>query len=455
MNLRELKSLREELDVFLAEFDGCIKTGASRKHLRTYVSGQLSDSERKSIEPIALEAGVAPRSLQEFLGLHRWDHGGVRQRVGARVMDRHADPNAIALVDETGTAKKGDETAGVQRQYCGSTGKIDNCVVTVHLGYATEDFQTLVDGDLYLPEKTWAANTKRRRKAGIPDSVTYRHKWEIALDLLDRSAANGIEFKYLTADESYGKAEAFRDGVDRRGLVYVVEVPCSLSGWTTRPVVIPAAKSRAAKGRRRTKAKLDVSAPPARRVDTLVSRKRPAWKTFHIKDTGKGPVVWSVKASRFFPCSDGLPGGELWLLIARNVLDEEVKFFLSNAPRTVLIPALLHVAFSRAKIERLFEDSKGEIGFDHFEVRHYLSIQRHLILSMVSLLFLAEQTRRLRGEKRGVESVPGAGSRRSPTRSRSSGGGADAPAGPCAAENPVLAADSTCSRTFPQEGTIS
>ena len=455
MNVKGLKSLRKELDVFLTEFDGCIKTGASREHLRTYVSGQLSDLERKSIEPIALEAGVPPRSLQEFLGLHRWDHVGVRRRVGERVMEHHADPNAIALVDETSTAKKGDETAGVQRQYCGSTGKIDNCVVTVHLGYAAGDFQALVDGDLYIPEETWAANPERRRKVGIPDSVVYRPKWQIALDILDRSAANGVRFKYLTADETYGKVGAFREGVDQRGLLYVVEVPCSLCGWTTRPGVIGPAKAQGTNGRPRTRTRLDASAPPARRVDALVSRKRPAWKTFHIKNTEKGPVVWAAKATRFSPWSDGLPGDEVWLVMARNALDGEVKFFLSNAPRTVPIPVLLHVAFSRARIERLFEDSKGEVGLDHFEVRHYLSIQRHLILSMVSLLFLAEQTQRLRKKKLGMESGPGAGSRRSPARSRTSGGGADPPTGGCAGQNPILAAHGTRGRTVPQKGTIS
>ena len=428
MNVKELKSLRKELDVFLAEFDGCIKTGASRQHMRTYVNGQLSDLERKSVEPIALEAGVPPRSLQEFLGLHRWDHAGVRCRVDARVRERHADPNAIALVDETGTAKKGDETAGVQRQYCGSTGKIDNCVVTVHLGYAAGDFQALVDGDLFLPEETWGADPERRRKVGIPDSAAYRPKWQIALDLLDRTRANGIQFKYLTADENYGRVRAFRDGVTRRGMVPVVEVPCSLTGWTTRP---------------------GATAPPARRVDALVAGQRPAWKLYHIKNTGKGPVVWAVKAIRFFPSDGGIPGDEEWLLIARNVLDGEVKFFLSSAPRPTPIPALLHVAFSRAKIERLFEDSKGEVGLDHFEVRHYLSIQRHLILSMVSLLFLAEQTERLRKKKRGVESVPGAQGRRSPARSRASGGGTDTPAEKSAGTNPLLAADRPRGRTFP------
>ena len=131
------KSIRRNLDRFLKQFDDCIGTRPSRAHLRTYVGGQIGNLPRKSIEPIALEADVAPRTLQEFLGLHRWDHEAMGRRVQQIVMRDHADENAIALIDETSVAKKGVKTAGVQRQYCGASGKTDNCVVTVHLGYAT------------------------------------------------------------------------------------------------------------------------------------------------------------------------------------------------------------------------------------------------------------------------------------------------------------------------------
>ena len=124
---------------------------------------------------MALEAGVAPRTLQEFLGLHQWDHEKMRRRVQQIVARDHADENAIALIDETSFAKKGNKTVGVQRQWCGSTGKTDNCVVSVHLGYATGNFHALLDGDLYLPE-SWHADRQRCREAGIPDEVVYRPK---------------------------------------------------------------------------------------------------------------------------------------------------------------------------------------------------------------------------------------------------------------------------------------
>jgi SRSO17 transposase len=348
--------------------------------LRTYVEGQIGDLPRKSIEPIALAAGKAPRTLQEFLGMHRWDHDAVRRRVQRLVMRDHADDNAIAVIDETSFAKKGNKTAGVQRQYCGSTGKKDNCVVTVHLGYAAGDFHALLDSDLYLPEESWHANRERCREAGIPDEVTFRPKWQISLDLLDRAMANDVRLKYLAADEAYGRCEKFRAGVDRRDLLYVVEVNRSQYGWT------PQALAKRPAG---------LPEPDARRVDQLWKRGGPSWTLFHIKNTGNGPVVWEARATRFVPREEKQPGKECWLIVARNVLDGEVKYFVSNAPADASVEVLLHVAFSRWHIERVFEDAKGEIGLDHFEVRRYLPIMRHLILSMVSFLFLMQETQRL------------------------------------------------------------
>ena len=407
VEIDELRRIRRNLDRFLRRFKDCIKTRPSRKHLRTYVRGQVSDLERKSVEPIALAQGVAPRSLQEFLGLHRWDQEKVRTRVQEMVMREHADENAIGVIDETGFPKKGEKTAGVQRQYCGASGKIDNCVVTVNLGYVAEDFHTMIDADLYLPEDSWHRDRVRCRAAGVPEEVVYRPKWRIALELLDRSMGNGVRLRYLAADEEYGKCGAFRRGVAARGLVYVVEAPCSTAGWTKRPPVLePEAGSGA--GRPRTRARLAPEAPRARRADRLWKHGGPSWERFHVKDTEKGPVVWEVRAIRFFPWDQDLPGEECWLLVARNVLDGEVKYFLSNAPKDTPIEVLLHVAFSRWRIERIFQDAKGQVGLDHFEVRNYLSLTRHLVLSMVSLLFLMEENERLRGKKPVVERPSGA-----------------------------------------------
>ena len=172
----EMKGLGRQLTWFLKRFEDCIPYRRNRGHLRTYVEGQLSALPRKSVEPIALAAGTPPRTLQQFLERYTWDHEAVRRRIQELVAKQHADPDAIALIDETTFAKKGDKTAGVQRQWCGCRGKQDNCVMTVHLGYAAGDFHALVDSDLYLPKDTWHEDRERCREAYIPDDVVYRAK---------------------------------------------------------------------------------------------------------------------------------------------------------------------------------------------------------------------------------------------------------------------------------------
>lgn len=406
MEVQELRKLRRSLNRFVAKFDTCIKTKRSRTHLRTYVSGQLGSLDRKSIEPIALEAGVAPRTLQQFLSEHRWNEAAVGQRLRAWIKRKHGYENAIGVIDETSFAKKGTKTPGVQRQYCGATGKTDNCVVTVHLGYVSPDFHALLDGDLYLPE-SWAEDPARRREAGIPKGVVYKAKGRIALELLQRSRAEGVPLRWVTADELYGRCGEFRDGVAEAGMWYVLEIPSNLMGWTREPH-LERAGTVAASGHTLKKSRVVDGERSARKVSELWHRGGPSWQLYRVKDTEKGPVVWEVRETCFLPSRDGVPCAEVRLLVAREVLTGEVKYFLAHAPAEVTTKDILCVAFSRWHIERLFEDSKGEVGFDHFEVRKYLSLRRHMILTMLSFAFLADQTHELREKKLMVERVPGA-----------------------------------------------
>jgi SRSO17 transposase len=411
MDIGELRGLRRRLDTFAGQFDDCIKTAPSRQHMRTYLQGQLGPLERKSIEPIALEAGVPPRTLQEFLSIHRWDDAAVARRLRDLVVRGHADANAIGVLDETSFVKKGDKTPGVQRQYCGHSGKVDNCVVTVNLGYVTPEFHAIIDSDLYLPEESWGEDRWRCRQAKIPDEVGYRPKGQIALDILRRSLDDGVPLRWITADEFYGRSRDFRDTVSDWGLRYVVEIPSNLSGWTRMPRA-GARGSGDPSSRRARQARLAAQGTPPRAVAQLWKRGGPSWRTYRIKDTQKGPEVWHVRETSFFPNDDGLPGRESRLLIARHALSGEVKYFLSDAGAEVALTTLLYVAFSRWHIERLFEDGKGEVGFHHFEVRNYKSLIRHLVLTNLSLYFLCEQTTRLREKKPLVDALPGQGGRR-------------------------------------------
>lgn len=416
MEREAIKSLRGALRRFCRKFDGCIKDSRTRKHLKTYVSGQLSNLPRKSIEPMALEAGTPVRTLQEFLSIHRWDHEAAGRRLRGIVQEDHGSPNAIGVIDETSFKKKGEKTPGVQRQWCGSTGKVDNCVVSVHLGFVSGDFHTFLDGDLYLPKETWGQDAVRRKEAGIPDHVVYRPKWKIALDLLERALSEGVDLKWVTADEAYGRGMEFREGVEALGLRYVVEIPSNLVGWTEFPKIDEAGTVLESGCRSRVR-RLAADAQEARPVSDLQQGDGPSWERWRVKETEKGPVVWEVRETDFHPTLGDYPGESLRLVIAREVLSGEVKYFLSNAPREVPLGEVLHVAFSRWRIERIFEDGKGEVGLDHFEVRNYRSLIRHLILSTISFYFLADRTQWLREKKLELDPLSGQGGGRMPDRS--------------------------------------
>ncbi len=411
MTTEEIAALSGKLSRFLGQFDLAFKTRLGRAHFRTYIEGQLGPLERKSVEPIADAAGVRSRNLQEFLSLLRWDEDAVRDKIHEIVVRNHRGAENILINDESGFAKKGTETACVQRQYCGATGKVDNCVVADYAAFASGDFHTLIDAELYLPEKTWHEQPERRRKAGIPPEVVYRPVHEIALGQIERARDHGVPIDWVTSDERYGEVPAYLAALEKWGLSYVVEAPTRMTGWTSRPRVweTPADAGPAGAGLRAFP-RLSPTAPKPRTIEDLAAHRRAfreqPWIPYRTKDTEKGPEVWEVRRHAFFQHRDGLPSPELQLLVVRNVLDRTVKYFVASAPAGTPTETLLRVAFTRWRVERSFEDAKGEIGMDHFEVRRYLSVKRHLILSMVSHLFLAEQRERLRGEKPAPDEVP-------------------------------------------------
>ena len=395
VSVADAETLRPALNDFLDSFADCIKTFPSKGHFDTYVSGQIGPLERKTVEGIALEAGESPRTLQQFLGMYKWNEDSLAERLRRRVRDRHSDDGGIFVVDETGCPKTGDGTVGVQHQYCGRSGKVDNCVVTVGLGYVSEDFYCLLDTELFLPEDTWGTDKELRRQAGIPDDVQYRPKWVIACELVERSKADGVKAGWLTGDALYGRCAEFRNRVAAAGVKYVVEIPTGLFGWTKCPKVEPEGTVLKS-GKTLKNARVSPGEKSARRVDKLWERGGPTRAHFRVKDTTKGPQIWEARWTRFYARENDVPGPELLLIIARNVITREIKYFLSNVIDDTALGTLLYVAFTRWHIEKTFRESKGRVGFDHFEVRSYLAVKRHLILSAVSLLFLVEQSQRLK-----------------------------------------------------------
>jgi SRSO17 transposase len=412
MDAQKIRQLKPMLRRYLGEFDDCFARKDTRAHLSKYVEGQLSDLGRKSVEPIAMKVGVPVRTLQEFLSQHSWDNERMRNRLQEIVVRDHAGPNSIGIIDETSFVKKGDKTPGVQRQHCGAVGKLENCIVTVHLGYAVDDFHCLLDGDLFLPEG-WSEDRDRCREARIPEHVVYRPKSEIALELYDRAKANGVEFEWMTFDEWYGVKPQFLRALDERGQKFVGEVHKHYTAWIDSPRTT-SRSSRRGRGRGKKVPRLVSRSRPPQHVEDLL-KYHPAlcdqaWQRWRVKDGDKGPMIWEVKHTPIYPKNEaGLPGAAYHLVVARNVLKpEEIKYFVSNAPPETKVSTLLLVAFSRWRIERCFEDQKGEVGLDHYEGRRWLGLQRHLAITAVSFLFLARALQRFRGEKSTAHFMPDA-----------------------------------------------
>jgi SRSO17 transposase len=410
MDAKQIRQLKPMLTRYLRQFDDCFSQRQTRDHFSTYVEGQLSDLGEKSCEPIAVAAGIPPRNLQEFLSSYKWEEDRTRNRLQEIVIRDHAGRNSVGIIDETSDVKKGDKTPCVKRQWCGTAGKTENCIVTVHLAYAAGDFHCLLDGDLFLPED-WSDDRARCRAAGIPDDVVYRPKWKIALELFDRARAGGVTFDWLTFDEGYGGKPEFLRELHGRKQCFVGEVPTTFTGWIHSPRVTER-PFRRARGRGRKTPRPISGSRPAIGVENMLKYspelRDQEWVRYRVKDGEKGPMVWEVKHVRITVKNEkGLPGMRLHLVVARNALDPtEIKFFLSNAPLETSVQTLLLVAFSRWRVERCFEDQKQEVGLDQWEGRHWLGLKRHLILTSVSYLFMVRVREKLRGEKSGVDRVP-------------------------------------------------
>jgi len=275
MTADQIRSLQPALAALLERFRPCFRRESTFTHWERYLLGLMADLKRKSIEPIALAAGVPVRTLQEFLALFAWDEERVSHLLQQQVMDEHASDRAIGVLDSCGHPKQGDKTPGVQRQWCGEVGKVDSCVVGQHLLYTDNDadnpFSCVLASDLYLP-KSWTHDRARCRAAHIPDDVVFRPKWEIGLDQLAGAMGNGVRFSWVTFDEEYGRVPWFWFGLDALGQRGIGEVPKNFLCWPTRP------HCRSFSG---------VHAP--KRVDNIgrhspVFTQQP-WRKVHIKDT--------------------------------------------------------------------------------------------------------------------------------------------------------------------------
>ncbi|WP_405983178.1 IS701 family transposase [Streptomyces sp. NBC_00158] len=344
----------------MARIAGRFRRVEPRATARAYLLGLLSGVERKNCRRLAEQAGHArPGPMRRLLRSARWDADAVRDEVRAYAIDHLGTVGGVLIVDETGFLKKGRSSAGVQRQYTGTAGSIENSQVGVFLAYATSCGRALIDRRLYLPEHSWCGDTERRNAAGVPDGVQFATKPRLAWEMIAAALDAGVEAPWVTGDEAYGQDPQLRAALEARGTGYVPAVACSI-------------RVRINSGRTLIRA-----ATVAGRLPEA------AW---HRQSAGAG-----AKGPRYYDWAwIGIGTDEhRHLLIRRNSTTREIAFNLCWAPTAAPPAELVQVAGTRWSVEECFQGAKGRVGLDHYQVRHWDGWHRHVTLAMLALAFLA------------------------------------------------------------------
>lgn len=390
MDATELDRVYEAFLVFHARFAGYFGRREARERSEQYVRALLVQrSERRSAENLAEAVpGATPRALQRFLTESPWPVEPVTAELQAYVGKHLSDPAGVFVPDETGFAKQGKKSVGVQRQYSGTLGKTGNCQVGVFLTYAAPLGHAPVDARLYMPE-AWTKDPERCLEAGVPEEeIRFRTKPELALEMISaaRSRAH-LAGRWVTADEVYGNSPTFRDGVDALGLLYVLEVESTLPVFEEESeTVLPAWSGR---GRPPTKRRLAAGARPGREVRAVRQEIAPeAWRVLTAAEGSQGPRRYRFAALRVWESRGGLPDRPAWLLLRENLDGSEPRSFLSNAPGDTALQRLAEVACTRWGVEEDFQTLKGECGLDEYEVRSWSGWHHHVTLALLAGAFL-------------------------------------------------------------------
>lgn len=383
----QVASCRRHLQSFLKRYLPRFYRREQHELARVVLQGKLSGLERKTSEPIAYQAGQQRKPVQHFVGAGAWNDESVMTELRRHVAEEVGDADAVLVLDPSAFPKSGYDSCGVQRQWCGRLGKIENCQIGVFLGYVSAKGQALVDRQLYLPE-SWAEDQQKRNKTHVPESVEFQESWRIGLNLIDRSGGD-LPFAWIAGDDEFGRCAAFRARLRLRRLQYVLDVPCNtrLRDLGEKPQ----------QGQRR---------PAWRRVDAWAeAQPRSRWRKIVLGAGSKGPkVVRALEAWVQTKDEEGRVGGRERLVIIRTV-DQEPRcwYTLSNAPAEIPLSKLVEVHSRRHGIEELFGAGKGEIGLDHYEVRSWVGWHHHMTLSMLALWFLQQERNRIGGENPGVD----------------------------------------------------
>ena len=336
-----------------------------RRRALAYLRGLLSPVERKNGWQLAEQAGDAsPDGVQRLVYNYRWDADLVRDDLRDYVVEHLGGADGVLVVDETGFLKKGDKSAGVQRQYSGTAGRIENCQVGVFLAYAGAKGRALLDRELYLPQ-VWADDRERRREAGVPESVRFRTKPQLAQLMLGGRWKRGVPFVWFTGDEVYGSDRKLRLWLEREEIPHVMAIKSNEKLWA-----------------------LTDKGPLQVRADRLASGvAESAWVRCSAGNGAKGPRVYDWAAVDIRPLRE--PGKGHWLLARRSIAKPgELAYYVCFGPAGTSLEELVRVAGTRWAIEECLEEAKGEVGLDQYEVRRWDGWYRHITLAMLAHAYL-------------------------------------------------------------------
>jgi SRSO17 transposase len=334
-----------------------------RRRARAFVCGLLADLPRKNCWTIAEHAGDAsPDGMQHLLGRAVWDHDGVRDDLRDYLVEHLGDPEAVLVIDETGDLKKGVQSVGVQRQYTGTAGRIENAQVAAYLLYASDAGHAMIDRELYLP-RGWIDDPDRCRAAGIPERVGFATKPALATQMLTRALDAGVPAAWVTGDEVYGADPRLRAELERRGSVMCWRWPAT-TGWS--PPGTPTASTPCAGVSRRGHGS---------RCRAARAPKATAWTTGRSSASTMATPILAARLGS-------------WLLVRRNRKTRELAFYHCWTPRPAALATLVRVAGRRWTIEERFQTSKGLVGLDQHQVRRWRSWYRWTTLAMLAHAFL-------------------------------------------------------------------
>jgi SRSO17 transposase len=393
-----LRDVLPRLQAFLQPFVAHLHSPERQTNARHYVQGLLSDLDGKDVESIAYLHDRERQGLQKFIGQVAWEHPPLLTELARQVGIELGEADAVLVFDPSAFAKKGTESVGVQRQWCGRLGKIDNCQVGIYLGYVSRREHALVDFRLYLP-KAWANRKRRRQQAGVPEAIRFRTRHELILEMLDERGPL-LPHAWIAGDDELGRCSWFREQLRARGECYLLAVPANTSVRDLRAPEPPSDGH----GRRRV---------PFTRVDRwCAGLSRSAWQTVEVRDAEHGPVVVQVAWTLVQARSEGRASevGELLLVFRERQADGSYKhdYLLSNAALDTPMAEFARVFKAEHRIEECLQRAKGQAGLADYQVRTWEGWHHHQTLSLVATWFLTQETRRGKNPDTGADDAAGA-----------------------------------------------